>query len=395
MSVPQYDVVVIGAGINGAGIAQAAAAAGYSVLLLEKSAPAAGTSSKSSKLVHGGLRYLESYEFGLVRESLRERALLLKLAPELVQLQEFCIPVYRSTRRPPVLLHAGLSLYWALTGLSRDGRYRTVPRQRWGELDGIRQEGLRAVFSYSDARTDDSALTRAVVQSAVELGAEFECPAHFWGAELHASGSQVHYRSQSKEQSCAARVVVNAAGPWANEAMRLVQPAPELLPVDLVQGTHIEMPGFAGPRFYYLESPRDGRAVFVMPREGRLVIGTTEKHYKGHPDDVTPTHAEENYLLNVLHHYFPELGHLGRQDMLCSWAGLRVLPGGKGKAFRKSRETILHTDRTNKPRWLTVYGGKLTTYRTTAEKVVERISSGLPERRSRGSTRELALRPAD
>ena len=212
---------------------------------------------------------------------------------------------------------------------------------------------------------------------------------------MHAAGVQVHFRSGERERSCAARVLVNAAGPWVNEAMRLMQPAPELLPVDLVQGTHIEVPGFDGPRFYYLESPRDGRAVFVMPREGRLMIGTTEKHYRGHPDDAGPTHAEENYLLNVLHHYFPALAHVGREQMLASWSGLRVLPGGEGKAFRKSRETILHTDRPNKPRLLSVYGAKLTTYRTTAEKVVQRIRASLPERRERASTRELPLRPAE
>jgi glycerol-3-phosphate dehydrogenase len=393
VSQPDYDVVVVGGGINGVGVAQAAAAAGYRVLVLEKTGLAAGTSSKSSKLIHGGLRYLESYEFGLVYESLRERALLLKLAPEIVQLQDFCVPLYKSTRRSPLLLRAGLSLYWLLSGLSINAGFSTVPRRKWGQLDGLRTDDLRAVFRYHDARTDDAMLTRAVMQSAEGLGAELQCPAHFWGADLHSTGCQVHYRLDDREHSCSARVLVNAAGPWVNDVARLVQPDTERLPVQLVQGTHIEVPGQMGEQFYYLESPRDGRAVFVMPRDGRIIIGTTETRFRGHPDYVSPHRGEEAYLLGVLRHYFPEFEHLRHADLLASWAGLRVLPSGEGHAFHRSRETILHTDRVNRPRLLSIYGGKLTSYRATAEKVVERLKAVLPVKQARASTRELPLHP--
>ena len=388
-----YDIVVVGGGINGVGVAQAAAAAGYSVLVLEKSALAAGTSSKSSKLIHGGLRYLESYEFSLVRESLHERAILLRLAPELVQLQRFLIPVYKGMRRGPLLLRSGLSLYWLLTGMSRAGRFQTLGRKRWGELDGLVTDNLQTVFAYNDARTDDAALTAAVMRSAEAHGAELACPAQFWGADLHAAGCQVHYMEEGKEHSVGAKVLVNAAGPWINHVARLIQPDIEQLPVELVQGTHIEVAGHMQAGFYYLESPRDGRAVFVMPREGRLVIGTTESRFRDDPDLVHPLRAEENYLLNVLAAYFPEYAGLVRKDMLASWAGLRVLPGGDGHAFAKSRETILHPDRPNRPRVLSIYGGKLTSYRATAEKCVERLSSVLPERRRRAFTDQMPLTP--
>lgn len=393
MSQPDYDVVVVGGGINGVGVAQAVAAAGHRVLLLEKTGLAAGTSSKSSKLIHGGLRYLESYEFGLVYESLRERALLLKLAPEIVRLQDFCVPLYKRTRRSPLLLRAGLSLYWLLSGLSFNAGFSTVPRRKWDELDGLRTDKLRAVFRYHDACTDDALLTRAVMQSAEGLGAELQCPAHFWGADLHTTGCQVHYRVDGREHSCSARVLVNAAGPWVNDVARLVQPDTERLAVQLVQGTHIEVPGQMGGQFYYLESPRDGRAVFVMPRDGRIIIGTTETLFRGNPDYVSPHRTEETYLLGVLRHYFPEFGHLCHADLLASWAGLRVLPSGEGHAFHRSRETILHTDRINRPRVLSIYGGKLTSYRATAEKVVERLSAVLPVKQARASTRELPLHP--
>ena len=166
-----YDVVIAGGGIHGVGVAQAAACAGYSVLLLEKTALAAGTSSRSSKLVHGGLRYLEGYDFGLVRESLHERAILLKVAPELVQLRPFHIPIYPETSRRPLMLRAGLALYAVLGGFHRGSSFRALQHKEWDHLDGLDTRQLQAVFRYHDAQTNDTDLTRAVMQSATLLGA--------------------------------------------------------------------------------------------------------------------------------------------------------------------------------------------------------------------------------
>jgi len=391
MAERHYDVIVVGGGINGVGIAQAATAAGHSVLVLEKQGLASGTSSKSSKLIHGGLRYLESYEFGLVSESLRERALLLKLAPDLVQLQNFLVPLYAQTRRGPLLLRAGLSLYYLLSGLNPDAKFSSVPRSAWSGLDGLRTDKLRAVFRYTDARTDDALLTKAVMRSAQQLGAELECPAEFVGAKLGAAGCAVNYRSGERDCTATARVLVNAGGPWVNEIAGRITPAPVQIPVELVQGSHIVVPGVLGNDFYYLESPRDGRAVFVMPRAGQLLVGTTETRFRGNLDHVRPLPAEESYLLGVLRHYFPGLGALGRSDLLESWAGLRVLPGGEGHAFHRSRETILQADNNARPCLLSVYGGKLTSYRATALKVVRAIAPSLPTRNALADTAELPL----
>ena len=391
MASSDVDVVVVGGGINGVGVAQAVAAAGHSVLLLEKSQLASGTSSKSSKLIHGGLRYLESYEFGLVRESLLERALLLRLAPDIVKLQTFCVPLYEGTRRGPLLLHAGLSLYYLLSGLDSNATYQTVPRREWGKLDGLHTDNLRAVFRYTDAATDDAELTRAVMRSAQSLGAELQVEAEFTGAELSDDGVEVVYRLPKAECTCRARVLVNAGGPWVNRVLGRVAPEQRRIPVELVQGTHIEVPGSMGDDFYYVESPRDGRVVFVMPRNGRIMIGTTETRYREDPDKVRPLAAEESYLLSVASEYFPRFRPLRRSDIEASWAGLRVLPGGEGHAFHRSRETILHTDRERKPRVLSIYGGKLTSYRATAVKVAERIAESLPQRAARGDTRKLPL----
>ncbi len=149
----------------------------------------------------------------------------------------------------------------------------------------------------------------------------------------------------------------------------------------------------SGKFFYYVESRRDGRAIFIMPRNDELLIGTTETRYREKPDHVRPVSCEETYLLSVLRHYFPAVGKLSRADLSGSWAGLRVLPAGEGHAFHRSRETILQSDRHERPRVLTIYGGKLTSYRATAEKVIERIRPSLPARTPVASTRKLPLQP--
>ncbi|MDH3647241.1 MAG: FAD-dependent oxidoreductase [Gammaproteobacteria bacterium] len=389
----RYDIVVIGGGIHGVGITQAAAAAGYSVLLLEKSALAAGTSSKSSKLIHGGLRYLETYQFGLVAESLRERALLLKLAPGLVKLRPFIIPVYKKTRRAPWLVRLGLSLY-AVLGRFREGAsFHTIPSSDWQSLDGLRTDDLKAVFSYSDAQTDDRLLTRAVMNSALELGAQYEMPAEFVGAQLDEAGNIVRYRVDHTEKQCVAGILINTAGPWVNEVLARVTPAQVAPAISLVQGSHIVIGQQFKRGIYYVESPRDGRAVFVMPRQNDTLVGTTEIRFRGHPDTVTTFPRERSYLCSVVEYYFPALRGTIANSIIGAFAGLRVLPEGKGHAFHRPRETILRSDNETHPHILSVYGGKLTGYRATAEKVINHLRPFLPERSAIASTRELPLTP--
>jgi len=386
------DLVIIGGGIHGAGIAQAAAARGWSVLVLEQTDIASGTSSRSSKLIHGGLRYLESGQISLVRECLNERALLLKLAPQLVQLKPFHIPVYRHTTRRPWQLQVGLSLYALLGGLQPAARFRRVPQSQWNNLDGLETTGLQTVFQYYDAQTDDAALTRAVMRSAQELGAQLIMPATFIAAQSHEQGSIVEYRHNGKTESCNASVLVNAAGPWAQQVLSRITPAPTQRNIDLVQGTHIVVPGKLTQGIYYVEAPTDRRAVFVMPWKDNTLVGTTESVYLGDPGEVKPLPQEQAYLLQTLAHYFPQ--HREQQNILATMAGLRVLPADEGAAFSRSRETILHPDRSDHPdnaRLLTVYGGKLTTYRLTAERVVARLAGVLPRRKAIADTRELKL----
>jgi len=386
-----YDLVIAGGGIHGVGIAQAAAAAGHSVLLLEKTALASGSSSRSSKLIHGGLRYLESGQLRLVRESLHERTTLLRNAPELVRLQRFHIPVYHRTRRRSWQLRVGLSLYTALGGFARGTGFGTVPRSQWPQLDGLATDGLQTVFWYHDAQTDDAQLTRAVMHSAQQLGAELAQPARFVSATLSGDRVIVHYRDGETERECSAGVLVNAGGPWAEQLARSISPAISIPPLQMVQGTHIVLPGHPERGFYYVESPRDGRAIFVMPWHGQTLIGTTELPFHGDPDAVAPSAREEAYLLGVARHYFPKYRTADASTILASFAGLRVLPAGPGHAFHRSRETLLLTDRTHRPRVLSVYGGKLTTWRAVSERALQRLAGSLPQRMARARTDQLRL----
>ncbi|MGA8708278.1 MAG: FAD-dependent oxidoreductase [Steroidobacteraceae bacterium] len=387
----EVDVAIVGAGIHGTGIAQAAAAAGHSVLLLEQTDVAYGSSSRSSKLIHGGLRYLESGQYSLVRESLRERALMLKLAPGLVQVQRFFIPVYAHTRRRPWQLRLGLALYALLAGLTPEARFGTVPRREWDRLDGLDTHNLQAVFWYQDGQTDDRALTRAVLHSARGLGAQLICPATFEAATLAEDSVELSYSAQGQAQQCRARVLINAAGPWAEQVARRVSPALEIPPLECVQGAHLVLEGQLERGVYYLESPHDGRAVFVIPWKGRVMVGTTETRFSGDPSHVAPQPAEVHYLLGVLKHYFPRWRSVSEADIIERFAGLRVLPAGNDRAFHRSRETQLVLDRRTRPRVLSVYGGKLTTWRAVAERALTEVAASLPKRTPRARTDRLRL----
>ena len=382
-----YDVVVIGGGIHGVGVAQAAACGGYSVLLLEQHALAAGTSSRSSKLIHGGLRYLEGYDFGLVHESLAERAILLRIAPELVRLQPFHIPVYPDTSRRPLTLRAGLTLYALLSGLKRASRFRKLAKHEWGTLDGLDTRKLQAVFQYFDAQTNDAELTRAVMQSAIEFGATLSCPTEFLAATIRQHGCEILYRENDHEKSCSATAVVNAGGPWVNTITGRISPTPARITVDLVQGTHLILEGSLEKGCYYMEAPQDQRAIFLLPWGNQSMLGTTEHLYSGDPEHVTPLQQEVDYLLEVMQHYFPDRA----QHVDDMFAGLRVLPASNSAAFKRSREIQLPVDNSTQPRVVSIVGGKLTGYRAAAEKVMKLLQRTLPARKSRADTATLTL----
>ncbi len=382
------DVLVIGAGIHGAGVAQAAAAAGYSVRVLEKTAIAAGTSSRSSKLIHGGLRYLESYQFSLVRKSLKERRLLTRLAPSLVKLEPFYIPVYKSTTRRPWQIRLGLALYALLGGLHRENRFKKMSRYRLAEKDGLKSDKLQKIYRYYDGQTNDVRLTEAVMKSAQQLGAELVLPAEVTAIHKNKEDFEVIYQSQQQE-SIRAKMVINASGPWVNELHQRITAKEKIssLVIDLVQGTHIILDAAPPSGIYYLEA-EDKRAVFVIPYHYKerlcTMVGTTEKLFTGSADNVMASDEEVAYLLNLYHHYFPQQ----KAAILECFAGLRVLPQQQESMFSRPRDTILHWA---VPGVLTLYGGKLTAYRSTASQVIKQIELLLGKRQQIARTDELYL----
>ncbi|MFQ6370804.1 FAD-dependent oxidoreductase [Shewanella sp. YIC-542] len=367
------DVLIVGAGINGAGIAQRAAAMGYSVLLLEQGAVASGTSSQSSKLIHGGLRYLETSQLGLVSEALQARRELLALAPSLVRPVKFYIPLYQHSRRSALVIRAGLSLYGLLSRGDPLGRFHAIPSSQWAQFPGLRLAGMTHMFQYWDAQADDKRLTEAVVDSARALGAEVVLQAQCTAVVHHAKGCRVHYQQQHRCCEVSAKVLVNATGAWVNQLLAKVEPPLMQPAIEWVQGSHLLLDIPAPPGILYLESCFDERVVFVMPWQGKTLLGTTETHC----DSPQPliTLAEVLYLLGIYRHYFPLAGNMAtlQDKILASFSGMRVLPADNNSMFARNREVQLLCQPSH-PRLWSLYGGKLTTFRHTAKQVLERIA---------------------
>jgi glycerol-3-phosphate dehydrogenase len=294
------------------------------------------------------------------------------------------------------MIMIGLFVYTLFSGKL----FSRIPRSRWKELDGLKMDGLDAVFSYYDAQTDDARLTRSVLASAQELGADIITGACFERARLLDEECELEFSKQGQLKKVSAKVIINATGAWANSVLEKIEPEPMKMAIELVQGAHIIVPGKTS-RLYYLESPQDRRAVFVMPwkmpgkisGKDTILIGTTENSYVGDPGNVQPLDSEISYLLDVYNYYFGR--HLNRNDIIDAIAGLRVLPAGDGAAFGKSRDISFWQDRSSKPRVVTIYGGKLTSYRATAEKLVKRLRNTLPERTCVADTRTLKLPVVD
>ena len=381
-----YALVIIGAGIHGAACAQAASAKGYKVLVLEQfEKPGLVTSSKSSKLIHGGLRYLESGQFKLVRECLQERRFLLNNAPQLVKLVPFHIPVYKHTLRSALIIRIGLMIYSLFSRKS----FRSIPKREWGNLDGLETKNLKTVFQYYDAQTDDQLLTAAVMLSAEKLGASFYSSSRFDKADCSSDTCTVYFTQDETQKSITTKLIINTAGPWVNSVLKKIQPEQSTLDIELVLGTHIVVNGLLSKGIYYLEALQDQRAVFAMPWKNKILIGTTEVLFNDQPENACPPQSDIDYLLAVYNAYFKQ--KKSTADITESFAGLRVLPKAPGTAFSRPRDTIIHHNNSDSPRVFSLYGGKLTAQRATAEQLMKVIQPFLPSPEIDIDTRKLQL----
>lgn len=385
MASPSHDLLIVGAGINGAGIARDAALRGLSVVICDRGDIAGATSSASTKLIHGGIRYLEQAAFGLVRESLREREVLGRIAAHLVRPQRFIVP--HTGERPAWMLAVGLRMYDLLAG-----RHSLPASQRLPPDFPLLRQLVRPVsgaHAYFDLWVDDARLALTNLMDARTHGAEV-LPRHALVAASAdpAGGWRCTLAGRAGRREIHARCVVNAAGPWAAEVEKLRgAPAP---PVRLVQGTHILLPRLhAGDDAWLLQQP-DRRVVFVIPWDAHShLVGTTETELDS-PSALGATAAELEYLLSAIQRAFGRRLHT--DDIQWAFSGMRPLIGGDGRDARTaSREYRLSLDAPDGRRaWLTVQGGKLTTYRRLAETAVDLLNGPLG-RTTRSSTADRAL----
>ncbi len=363
----EYDLCVIGGGINGAGIARDAAGRGLSVLLVEKGDLAAATSSASTKLIHGGLRYLEHYEFRLVRESLKERETLLAMAPHIIWPLSFILP-HDKTLRPAWLIRAGLFLY------DHIGGRKTLPASRGVSLaGGPLQARYKKGFRYADCWVEDARLVVLNAMDAAKRGAVIRTRTACTGLKPANGGWQVELNGK---EIATARIAVNAAGPWVRALLDQTGLARSKTPqVRLVKGSHIIVPHlYNGAHAYILQQP-DKRIVFTIPYEQDFtLIGTTDTEISGDPGAAALDAQETDYLCAAVNRSFA--AQITPDDIVTSYSGVRaLLDDGDENASRVTRDYRLELDEhEGGAKLLSVFGGKLTTYRRLAEEAVDMLS---------------------
>jgi glycerol-3-phosphate dehydrogenase len=367
-----FDLAIIGGGINGVGIARDAAGRGLRVVLLEQSDLASGTSSASTKLIHGGLRYLEHGALRLVRESLVEREVLLRMAPHAIRPMRFVLP-HHSALRPAWMLRLGLFLYDHLGGRKILPATRRIDLAA-SEIGAPLKPGYRVGFEYSDCWVDDARLVVLNAIDAAERSAMIRTHTRCVGASRQGGLWRVAVDAGGMPETIVTRALINAAGPWVAQLSETILQRPTPVPIRLVKGSHIVVPKMFDHDRAYIFQSADDRVVFAIPYEGAFtLIGTTDQDYEGDPGASAPTSAEIEYLCTVASGYFRRAVAPG--DVVWCYSGVRPLyDDGASKAKDATRDYVLALDAADDGApLLTVYGGKLTTYRRLAEEALDRL----------------------
>lgn len=392
-----FDVAVIGAGINGAGIARDAALRGLRVIVLEQNDMCSATSWISSRLIHGGLRYLEYGELPLVHESLRERITLRKIAPHLITPIRICIPIYESAKRGPLLIRLGMIAYDLLSVGKTVPAHDMLSRRETIEAEpGLEAEGLRGAARYYDAQV--SYAERLVLENllaAKSAGAEIRTYSEVTRINIE-QGSVVslEYRDTlgGEPQEVPVGCVINAAGPWVDQVLLTTGATPKRF-IGGTKGSHIIVGKFEGaPRdAYYVEAAADGRPFFIIPWNDLYLIGTTDIRYGGDLAEIRASKAEVDYLLAETNRVFPR-ADLGVNDIHYAYAGVRPLPyKEKGPESSITRRHIIKKNRKIAAGLISIIGGKLTTYRNLAEQTVDRLGRVLQRKLPRCRTQDTLL----
>lgn len=378
----QFDVVVIGGGVNGAATARDAALRGLKVAVVDAADFAGGTSSRSSKLIHGGLRYLAQGDFKLVREARLERRLLRQIAPHLAQPLPFLLPIYRGDPYSPLKLRLGLALYDWLGNLGSSDRRRFYsPAETTSRVPALRPQNLRAGAVYHDSLTDDARLTLENLLDAAAHGAVVVNYARVLRFAISRDrgvidSSEVEDALTGKTCEISARAWVNAAGPWVDRVRTLVPGYDGSKTIRMTKGTHVVLPQISD-RYALFAAILPGERIFLMmPWHGHSLLGTTDTEYTGEPEDVAPDASEIDYLLGALNRVLSE--PVTPASVVASYAGLRslVVEAGK-KPSENTREYRFHRDPWAK-NMITVCGGKLTTARALGEKLADLVAAEIP-----------------
>lgn len=372
-----YDLAIVGGGINGAGIAAEASQRGLKVYLCEQDDLASYTSSASSKLVHGGLRYLEQYEFRLVREALSEREVLLKKAPHLVWPLEFILPHSRQLR-PAWLIQAGLFLYDHLSSRSIIPSSKKISFKH----SSILRENFKQGFSYYDCAVDDSRLVLANAQAAQAQGATIQTRTVCLKAEASSTGwlLELQNKIDGRKFAIQANALVNASGPWAESFFKhQLTTVPSPRSVRLVKGSHIVVPKLYNGNHAYILQNHDKRIVFIIPYLGKFsLVGTTDIPYTGDPAQVCIEAGEIDYLLKCVNYYFRQ--PLLKDDVLFHYAGVRPLCDDESSnPSAVTRDYTLVVQDVQQQPLLSVFGGKITTYRRLAQAALSQLEPYFPQ----------------
>ncbi len=376
---PQFDVAIIGAGINGAGIARDAALRGLKVVIFDKNDMCSGTSAVSSRLIHGGLRYLEYAEIPLVYESLHERRYLRRIARHLVHPLRICIPIFEGARRGPLLIRLGMIAYDLLSFRKSTPNHEMLDAAEIKEREpGLRRNGLRGAACYFDAQvTFAERLVLENLLAARSAGAviNMHCEVRQICASKGTVSSVAYMDPSGSEHEVTVRSIVNASGPWVDQVLKLA-PRPSKRFVGGTKGSHIVVARFEGAPTdaFYVEAETDCRPFFVIPWNGQCLIGTTDIRYTDDLDSIRASREEIDYLLAETNRVFPG-ANLDVKDIHFAYAGVRPLPyRNKGPESAITRRHIIKTNRRVARGLVSIIGGKLTTYRNLAEQTVDKLA---------------------
>lgn len=360
------DVIILGAGINGCGIADELSQSGLNVVVLEKNTVGSGTSSKSSRLIHGGLRYLEQFKFGLVREALLDREELLRKYPEIVRIKRFYFPIYKSSPRPAWVIWCGLKLYDLLTGRHVQHKSKIVSKTIFPKIaPRLKQSGLSAVFMYYDAKTDDLTLTQTIATEAQNHGAKIHKFIQINSITL----SNGQYTISTNRDIYSAPILINATGPWIDEVNYTFN-LPARYNIRKISGIHVIFDGLITHDLMFMQT-EEKRIFFIIPehQNNQTIIGTTEREETGDMDSVKINPDDIDYLLNQLNIYLDAEYRVTADDIKTTYIGVRPLIAHKDNPTDLSREYILDLHSSEGAHLLHVFGGKLTTYLSLARKV--------------------------